>query len=62
METRDAPLPVRDFGAIQEDVPSSARRRLLLLDLDLDDLARMKNDFANVGPVSCANFSEDSLV
>lgn len=32
------PLEVRDFWAANEDILSGASRRLLLLDLDLDDL------------------------
>lgn len=32
------PLEIRDFRATNEDVLASAGSRLLLLDLDLDDL------------------------
>lgn len=79
------PLPVRDFGTVDEDVLTCASRlnsqsrssnklewerskltgttnRLLLLDLNLADLARVENDLTDVGAMPRANFTKDPLV
>lgn len=38
-------LPYRDLRTAEEDVLSSSHLRVLLLDLDLHDIARVLNDF-----------------
>jgi hypothetical protein len=45
----------------QKDVLASPRRGLLFLDVHLDDVARVENDFADVGAMARANFAQDPL-
>ena len=55
------PLEVRDLRAGDEDVLARARRRLLLLDLELHHHRRVLDDFVHVGPVTRAHFPKDAL-
>ena len=56
------PLEVGDFGAAQEDVLASLGRSPLLLDLKLNDHRWVLNDLGDVGAVTGADFTEDTLV
>jgi hypothetical protein len=55
------PLEVRDLRHVDEDVLASPRRRLLLLDLDLDDVGRVLDDFGDVGAVAGANLAQNTF-
>lgn len=76
-EREGMPLPVRHLGTIavarvsatsrhrehaQVDPLASASDRLLLLDLDLDDLGRMEDDLGDIGAVTGSNLAKDALV
>lgn len=56
------PLEVRNFGAVDEDVLSGLRGCVILLDLDLDDVRRVLDDFGDVGTVARTDFTKDTLV
>lgn len=55
------PLEVGDLWAADEDVLARARRRLFLLDLELEDLGRVLDDLGDVRAVARAHFAEDTL-
>jgi hypothetical protein len=55
-------LEVRYLRARQEDVLAGLCSRLLLLDLQLHHLGGMLDNLGNVGPVTRADFAEDTLV
>ena len=61
-ESERMPLEVGDFGAAQEDVLASLGRSLLLLDLKLNDHRWVLNDLGDVGTVTGADFTKDTLV
>ena len=50
-------LPDGDFGAAQEDVLTGARVRVLLLDLDLDDVRGVLDNLADEGLVLSAHLT-----
>ncbi len=54
-------LPDGNLGAAQENVLTSSGRGVLLLDLDLADVAGMLNDLGNVGFVSSTDLTSDTL-
>ena len=54
-------LPQRDGGAAEENVLSGARLGVLLLDLDLADVARVLDDLGNVRLVPAANLAGNAL-
>lgn len=56
------PLEVRNFGTVDEDVLSGLRGSVVLLDLDLDDVRRVLDDFRDVGTVAGTDFTKDTLV
>jgi hypothetical protein len=56
------PLEIRDLRAGDEDVLSSSSSRLLLLDLYFHDIGRVLDDLGDVGAVSRADFTKNSLV
>lgn len=55
------PLEVRDLRAAHEDVLPGTGSRLLLLDLELHDIGRVLDDLVDVGSVTGADFSENTL-
>ena len=56
------PLEVRDLGAAQEDVLAGTSGRLLLLDLNLHDVRGVLDDLGDVGAVTGADLTKDTLV
>ena len=56
------PLEVRDLGAGQENVLAGTSGRLFFLDLDFDDFGRVLDDLVDVGAVTGADFTKDTLV
>ena len=56
------PLEVRDFGAREEDILPCACRGLIFLDLQLHDVRRVLDDLGDVGAVTGADLTKDTLV
>lgn len=55
------PLEVGYLRAREEDVLSSTSSRLLFLDLEFHDIGRMLDNFGDVGDVTRADFTQDTL-
>lgn len=55
------PLPVRDFGAREEDILSRANLRPLLLNLDFHDFTRVLDHFRNICDMATSYLPEDPL-
>ena len=60
-ESERVPLEVGDFGAGQEDILTSSRRRLVFLDLQFHDFRWVLDDFRNVRSMTRADFAEATL-
>lgn len=60
-ERERVPLPKRDGRAVDHDVLARARSRFLLLDLQLDRLARVDDDLAQIRAVTRADLAQDAL-
>lgn len=54
-------LPDGDFRAAKKDILSSFRGRVIFLDLNLDNVARVLNDFADICLVFSTNLSHSPL-
>jgi len=54
-------LPYRDLRTAEEDILPGPHFRVLFLDLYLDDIARMLNNFCDHGLVPSSHFSQNAL-
>lgn len=55
------PLEVRNIGAIEEDIVSSLNLGVVFLNLQLQNVGRVLDNFGDIGPVTRADFAKDTL-
>jgi hypothetical protein len=56
------PLPIRELGAVDENVLPGAGLGLFLLDLELHHFRRVLDNLGKIGDVARAHFTENTLI